>query len=95
MPRVAKNCRDGIRKTKAENKLRLARNFKSNKRAFFRYVDSKRQRKETVAQLLGMDGKMITNDIENAEVLNSNFSSVFSEKTVYDPPGKCEVQKEG
>ena len=37
---VAKNCRDGVRKPKAEKDLRLARDAKSNnkKRAFFKYL---------------------------------------------------------
>ena len=32
---------------------------------------------------------------EKADVLSSYFSLVFSQKTVYAPPGKCEVQREG
>ena len=70
---------------------------RSNKKAFFRYLRSERQRKETVAQLLNEDGKMITEDKEKAEVLNTYFSSVsvFPQRTDYGPPHKCEVQVEG
>ena len=46
---VARKCRDGIMRAKAENELRLARDTKSNKN-LFRYVSSKRQTKYIVAQ---------------------------------------------
>ena len=36
---VARKCRDGIRRAKAENDLRLTRDTKSNKKALFRYVN--------------------------------------------------------
>ena len=55
-------CKNGIRKTKAENELRLARQGKSNKKAFFSSVHSKRQRKERLVQLLNEDDKLITDD---------------------------------
>ena len=88
-------CTDGIRRAKAENELRLARDTKSNKKAFFRYVSSKRQTKDIVAQLCNGDGKMITEDKEKAEVLNSNFSSEFSHKTEYELTNKLGVQVGG
>ena len=47
-----------------------------------------------VIQLLNENDKLITDDKEKAEVLNSYFGSVFSKKQVYDPPGKSEVQAE-
>ena len=42
---VARNRRHGIRRAKAENVLRLARDIRSNNKAFFRYMHSKRQNK--------------------------------------------------
>ena len=68
---------------------------KSSEKAFFSYVSSKRQTKDIVAQLHNGDGKMITEDKEKAEVLNSYFSSVFSHKTDYELPNKLEVQVAG
>lgn len=38
---------------------------------------------------------MLTGAKENAEVLTSHLSSVFSQKKDYEPPGKCEVPVEG
>ena len=48
-----------------------------------------------MAQLLNGDEKMMTDDKEKAEVLNSYFSSVSSHRTAYEPPEKCEVWEEG
>ena len=89
---VAQKCQNGVRDAKAENELRLARDAKSKKKAFFRYVYSKRQQKEMVVQLLNEDGTLITDDKEKAEVLNSYFGSVFSKKRVYDPLEKVKYK---
>lgn len=42
-----------------------------------------------------MQLKVVGDNKEKAEVLSFYFSSVFSKKTVCDPPGKSEVQVEG
>lgn len=60
--RVQVISRDGVKKTKAGNELKLATDAKRNKKAFFRYVNSKGHRKETVAQLFSGNGEMITDD---------------------------------
>ena len=44
---VARLCRDGVRKAKAQLKLTLARNAK-NKKGFYRYVSQKRKVTESV-----------------------------------------------
>ena len=58
-------------------------------------MSSKRQTKDIVAQLRNGDGKMITEDKDKVEVLNSYISSVFSHKTDYEFPNKLEVQGKG
>ncbi|KAF7248208.1 hypothetical protein EYD10_06075 [Varanus komodoensis] len=87
---VVQNCREGVRKAKAGSELRLARDAKSNKKAFFRYVQSKRQRKEA-----GVQWGWQNDDQEKAEVLSSYYGSVFSQKKIYDLPDEGEVQAEG
>ena len=38
---------------------------------------------------------MITDDKEKAEMINSYFCSVFSQRIEYNAPNKCEVQVAG
>jgi len=40
-------CRDEVRKAKAKLELNLARNAKSDKKGFYRYVSQKRKVKES------------------------------------------------
>lgn len=48
--------------------LSLARDVK-NKKEFFRYIDDKRQSKESVPLLINDKGKLAFSDVEKAEVL--------------------------
>ncbi|KAF7253206.1 SH3-containing GRB2-like protein 3-interacting protein 1 [Varanus komodoensis] len=74
-----RNCRNSIRKVKAGNELRIAREAK---KAFLRYTQNKRNEKEKGFKLLKVDGRVITDDKEKAEVLSSYFTSVFSHKEI-------------
>ena len=43
---AARLCRDGVRKTKAELELELARSAKKNKKSFYRYINLTRKVQE-------------------------------------------------
>ncbi|CAM5112066.1 unnamed protein product [Natator depressus] len=62
------------------NQLQLARDVKSNKKGFFRYVGNKKKAKESVGPLLNEGGNLVTEDVEKANVLNAFFASVFTNK---------------
>ncbi|CAM4659528.1 unnamed protein product [Caretta caretta] len=77
---IARACRNGIRKAKSHLELQLARDVKSNKKGFFRYVGNKKKAKESVGPLLNEGGNLVTEDVEKANVLNAFFASVFTNK---------------
>ncbi|CAM4571676.1 unnamed protein product [Caretta caretta] len=77
---IAQACRSEIRKGKSHLELQLARDIKSNKKGFFRYVGNKKKVKESVGPLLNEGGNIVTEDVEKANVLNAFFASVFTNK---------------
>ncbi|CAM4533257.1 unnamed protein product [Lepidochelys olivacea] len=77
---IAQACRNEIRRAKSHLELQLARDVKSNKKGFFRYVNNKKKVKETVGPLLNEGGNLVTEDVEKANVLNAFFASVFTNK---------------
>ncbi|CAM4670315.1 unnamed protein product [Caretta caretta] len=76
---IARACRSEIRKAKSHLELQLARDVKSNKKGFFRYVNKKKV-KESVGPLLNEGSNLVTEDVEKANVLNACFASVFTNK---------------
>ncbi|CAM4640609.1 unnamed protein product [Lepidochelys kempii] len=101
---IAQACSSEIRKTKSHLELQLARDIKSNKKGFFRYVSSKNKVKESVGPLLNEGGNLVTEDVEKANVLNAFFVSVFTNKvssqttalgsTAWGGGGQPSVEKE-
>ncbi|CAM5073417.1 unnamed protein product [Natator depressus] len=77
---IARACRNEIRRAKSHLELQLARDVKSNKKGFFRYVGNKKKAKESVGSLLNEGGNLVTEDVEKANVLNAFFASVFTNK---------------
>ncbi|CAM4604369.1 unnamed protein product [Caretta caretta] len=77
---IARACRSEIRKAKSHLELQLARDVKSNKKGFFRYVSNKKKVKESVGPLLNEGGNLVTKDVEKANVLNAFFAFVFTNK---------------
>ncbi|CAM4628179.1 unnamed protein product [Lepidochelys olivacea] len=76
----ARGCRSEIRKAKSHLELQLARDVKSNKKSFFRYVSKKKKVKESVGPLLNEGGNLVTKDVEKANVFSAFFASVFTNK---------------
>ena len=75
------SCRDEVRKTKADPQLKLARDVKSNRKGFYKYINSKRETRENMGLLLNRAREQVTNHTEEAKVLNAFFASVFTDKT--------------
>ncbi|CAM4664489.1 unnamed protein product [Lepidochelys kempii] len=101
---IARACRNEIRRVKSHLELQLARDVKSNKKGFFRYVGNKKKAKKSVGPLLNEGGNLVTEDVEKANVLNAFFASVFTNKdssqtaalgiTTWGVDGQPSVEKE-
>ena len=70
-----KKCKKSIMKAKKAFEKKLSQ--KSNDRQFYSYVNSKTKSKSNVGPLK-VNGKVITEDSEITETLNTFFSSVFT-----------------
>ena len=71
------------RATKAaqvEKEMRVAKEAKTNPKAFFSYISSKTKPKQPIGNLLKAEGGCTETDEEKAEELNTFFSSVFTEE---------------
>jgi hypothetical protein len=82
--RTESNLKHIIKYTKAAFERQLATNIKSNSKPFFAYVNNK-----TIKSKVGplqKDGRLITEELEMANELNSFFSSVFTLENTDDVP---------
>ena len=64
----------------------ISKQIKNNNKLFWRYVNSQRSTKASIPNLQRKDGSMATTDDEKAEVLNQQFSSVFTRAYSSDIP---------
>ena len=77
--KIANICTKRVRKAKVQNELRFVKEI-FKKTRFFNNVRSKRKNKGTVGLLHREDGELPKGNREKAELLNSYFTSVFSQK---------------
>lgn len=73
-------CWNGVRKAKAQLKLRLARNVKGSKKNFYHNINYKRLSKESVGLLLNGAGNLVITESNYAEVLSACSTSVVTVK---------------
>ena len=66
------------RKLRSEYKNSIARNMKSNPKAFWSYVNSKTKTETSLSTLISHDGTEASSDADKAAVLNQFFCSVFT-----------------
>jgi len=76
-------CRGGVRKVKAHLKLNLERDVKDNKKDYYGYISRKR---ETVRLLLKRGEDLVTEDVEEADVLNAAFVFIIPVRPTFSNP---------
>ena len=80
-----------IKQLKTEKEKRIAKNIKSNTKAFYQYISSKVLKKEGIAHLINENNELTTNDKEKCDVINNFFSSVFTTEDPNNVPEfKCD-----
>ena len=75
-----------IKSLKSDKEKTIARNIKSNPKAFYQYISSKMLKKEGIANLIKGNGDLTTNDKEKCDVINDFFSSVFTAEDLNNIP---------
>ena len=74
-----------ILKSKLSYEKEIAKNSKVNPKAFYAYIGGKRSNRTGVGPLQDNDGKIITDDGLQAQMLNNYYASVFEEELAETP----------
>ncbi|CAJ0964212.1 unnamed protein product [Ranitomeya imitator] len=67
-----------IKAAKKETEKHIAKESKTNPKLFFNYINSKRIKTENVGPLKNSEERMVVDDKEKANILNTFFSTVFT-----------------
>ena len=81
-----------IKKAKKSHETKIAQDSKTNPKAFWKYINSKKKCQQGISALKKEDGTYTTNDKEKADILDKLFSSVFTRENKEHipsiPPGE-------
>ena len=77
----ANKARKLVRQAKREFESKIAKNIKKDSKSFFKYVRSKSNAKSFVDLRTDEKGNLISDDKQMGELLNTFFSSVFTNET--------------
>ena len=80
-----------IRSDRLAFERNISKEIKNNNKVFWRYVNDKRTTKATIPDLQKEDGTKATSDAEKAEVLNNQFSSVFTKEDTENLPQQDDI----
>jgi hypothetical protein len=75
-----------IRKAKNIFEKKLVNSIKQNPKSFYSYVRSRAKTKDKVGPLKDQNGKLVLDDKDRAQLLNTFFSSVFTEENMTQIP---------
>ena len=84
-----KSVRKSIKQAKKQYEDKIADEAKENPKAFFSYVKEKRTTKDSIGPLLNNEGNLESDNGKMTEILNNQFSSVFTNErqtNIPNPP---------
>ena len=76
--RLRNQTRWRVRQTKKQFEQNIAKESKTNPKAFYNYARSKTKCRSGISDLVMRNGTMTVNNTEKADTLNNFFSSVFT-----------------
>lgn len=79
---MAQERRDGVRKAKAQRELEIVRDTKG-KKGFCKHVGSKGKAEKNVDPQLRLAGKLVTKDMDKAQVLSACFALCYCSGLVF------------
>ncbi|KAF2343227.1 hypothetical protein FHG87_026017, partial [Trinorchestia longiramus] len=67
-----------IKSTKRNKEITVAAQAKTNPKRFYKYVNDRRLKRDTIGPLIDSEGSTQTNNKSKAKILNTYFTSVFT-----------------
>ena len=84
--KVQKEVEKAVKAAKRKLERSLAKNSKRNPKAFYSYIKKKSSNRVTVGPLKNLNGKLVTDDKEMADILNSLYCSMFTREDMSSIP---------
>ncbi|KAF2366666.1 Reverse transcriptase domain [Trinorchestia longiramus] len=75
-----------IKSTKRNKEITVAAQAKTNPKSFYKYVNDRRLKRDTIGPLIDSEGSTQTNNKSKAKILNTYFTSVFTHEDLTEIP---------
>ncbi|KAF2356728.1 hypothetical protein FHG87_012520 [Trinorchestia longiramus] len=75
-----------IKSIKRNKKITVAAQAKTNSKCFYKYVNDRRLKRDTIGPLIDTEGSTQTNNRSKAKILNTYFTSVFTREDLTEIP---------
>ncbi|KAF2348403.1 hypothetical protein FHG87_020840, partial [Trinorchestia longiramus] len=75
-----------IKSTKRNKEITVAAQAKTNPKSFYKYVNDRRLKRDTIGPLIDSEGSTQTNNKSKAKIFNSYFTSVFTHEDLTEIP---------
>ena len=89
--KVEKKVQTAVKNAKRNYERKLAKDCKKNPKAFWSYLKKKTSNRVSVGPLRGMDSRLVTDNVEQANILNSWYCSVFTREDTGHVPEAVDV----